>query len=145
MPAVLSELTFTDSEDDTSTIKISTTCGGGHMSWWAGGREHLAHMTRLTYDSGSGRLKVLEWQGPGLKLNATLVKPAAGPERDALIMGLVHMAKSAGDVTLEGFPGVSDVPGSGKCHAIRKCESAVHVSHAREDALNPCVALRACG
>ena len=126
MPAVLSELTFTDSEDDTSTIKISTTCGGGHMSWWAGGREHLAHMTRLTYDSGSGRLKVLEWQGPGLKLNATLVKPAAGPERDALIMGLVHMAKSAGDVTLEGFPGVPNVPGSGKCHAIRKCESAVH-------------------
>ena len=54
-------------------------------------------------------------------------------------------AAGDGDVTLEGFPGVSDVPGSGKCHAIRKCESAVHVSHAREDELNPCVAIRACG
>ena len=136
MPAVLSELTFTDSEDDISTIKISTTCGGGHMSWWAGGCEYLAHMTRLKYDSGSGCLMAPEND----QLMATLVKPAVGPERDALIMGLVHMAKSAGDVTLEGFPGVSDVPGSGKCHAIRKCESAVHVSHAREDELNPCVA-----
>ena len=121
MPAVLSELTFTDSEDDTSTIKISTTCGGGHMSWWAGGRHierplyfrtsggteaALAHITRLTYESGSGRLVA---SGSGAQLTATLFganwcKPAAGPERDALIMGLVHMAKSAGDVTLEGFP-----------------------------------------
>ena len=110
MPAVLSELTFTDSEDDTSTIKISTTRGGGHMSWWAGGRHierplylrcALAHITCLTYESGSGRLVA---SGSGAQLTATLVKPAAGPERDALLMGLVHMAKSAGDVTLEGFP-----------------------------------------
>ena len=137
------ELTFTDSDGDTNTIKIYTTRGDGHMSWWYWCRrkvclcENLAHITRLTYESGSGRLVV---SGSGAQLAATLVKPAAGPERDALIMGLVHMAKSAGDVTLEGFPGVSDVPGSGKCHAIRKCESAVHVSHAREDELNPCVA-----
>ena len=101
---VLSELTFTDSDDDTSTIKLSTTghCRGpAHMSWWAGGRKYLAHMTRLKYESFSGRLVV---SACGDQLAATLMKPAAGPERDALIMGLVHMAKSAGDVTLEGFP-----------------------------------------
>ena len=103
-PPPPTELTFLDSDGDTSTIRLSSTEGGGSMSWSANGREYLAKMTKLNYDSSRGRLVAPEHSA----LKATLEEPAAGPERDALLMGLARMAKSAGDVELEGFPAVPE-------------------------------------
>ena len=121
------ELSFLDSDGDTSTIRLSTTEGGGSMSWSANGRVYLARMTKLNYESDRGRLVAPEHRA----LKATLVEPAAGPKRDALLMGLARMAKSAGDVALEGFPETGDA-GDGKDAVIGETKGEASMAESKD-------------
>jgi hypothetical protein len=78
-------VSFTDTEGDRSTIELSC----GQIEWWAGGK---------LFEKD---IQGLEWNGETLSarqnrsLNARLVEPPPGPERDNMIIELLKMAEQA--------------------------------------------------
>ena len=96
--SIPTSVSFTDTENLTSTLKL--TDATGRLSWHSGGRCYLEHISVLKFDPWRAAICAPEHSA----LTAQLVDPAAGPDRDRLLCDIASMARSAGGVQLVGFP-----------------------------------------
>jgi hypothetical protein len=94
-------VTFTDAENDRSTLKLT----GTQLSWHDSETDEclLRPITRLTYRAADATLAAPERAD---LLVSRLMAPAEGQQRDQLLAEIVRMANVAG-VELEGFPEIA--------------------------------------
>jgi hypothetical protein len=100
------EVSFTDTEADISTLKLSD----GVLSWWSGGRCFVEKLTSLVWEhdiSNPDHPKDVIRAPQSSVLVARLISPPTGPEREALATKVTQLAvEAAVDLAFENRPAV---------------------------------------